>query len=327
MFKANLAGVVAVIAAAPLLAAPALAGEPYPSSKPVRLVVGFPPGGSVDAIARALGEAMSRRLGQSVIVENKPGAGTTIAADAVARSKADGYTLYIGGAGVMGGDNALYPKLRYTAADFQPITQLTTSPMMLVTGADSRFGTLGALLGAARKEAGAINYSSSGSGAPTHLAGILFAKKAGVELTHVPFKGGAPSVTAVASGDIDIGFATPASAMPLLAAGKLRLLAVSSPQRFGLFPDAPTAMESGVPDYQYATWWGLFAPAGTPRAVVDTLFGAAGDALGSPEVSKQLASQGETAAPSESVQAFTRFARAEGEQSAQLIRDLGARVD
>lgn len=168
------------------------AQDAYPS-KPLRLVIGFPPGGAADTIARVYADGLSKELKQTVIVDNRPGAGTTIAADYVAKSPGDGYTLYIGGASLMGGDNALYKNLRYTSADFLPVTQLTTAPLLLVAGKASGIKSTGDLLQKARQQPGALNYSSSGNGVITHLAGVHFAKLANISMTHVPYKGGAQS--------------------------------------------------------------------------------------------------------------------------------------
>ncbi|WP_308303027.1 Bug family tripartite tricarboxylate transporter substrate binding protein [Cupriavidus pauculus] len=304
----------------------ATAQENYPS-KPVRIVIGFPPGGAADTIARIYGDALSKELKQTVIVDNRPGAGTTIAADYVAKSQPDGYTLYIGGASLMGGDNALYKNLRYTDADFLPVTQLTTAPLLLVAGKASGIKSTADLLKKAQQQPGALNYSSSGNGVITHLAGVHFAKLANVSMTHVPYKGGAQSGQAVAANDAQLSFATPASVQPLIDAGKLTPIAVTSAKRSSAMPAYPTIAESGVPGYDLSNWYGLFVPKNTPTAIVQRLFSASAKVLREPAVQKQLAGRGEEAAPSTSPDAFRAFAVREGKLDVELIAQSGAKID
>lgn len=303
-----------------------IAQDVYPS-RPVRLVVGFPPGGAADTIARIYGDALSKELKQTVIVDNRPGAGTTIAADYVAKSPADGYTLYIGGASLMGGDNALYKNLHYTGTDFQPVTQLTTAPLLLVAGKASGIKSTADLLQKARQQPGALNYSSSGNGVITHLAAVHFAKLANISMTHVPYKGGAQSGQAVAANDAQLSFATPASVQPLIDAGKLIPIAVTSAKRSSVMPNFPTIAESGVPGYELSNWYGLFVPKNTPPAIVQQIFIASTKVLREPAVQKQLAGRGEEAAPSASPDAFKAFAVREGKLDVDLIAQSGARID
>ncbi|QET06328.1 tripartite tricarboxylate transporter substrate binding protein [Cupriavidus pauculus] len=324
---AALATALAAIGAGTFLAIhPAIAQDAYPS-KPIRLVIGFPPGGAADTIARIYGEALSKELKQPVVVDNRPGAGTTIAADYVAKSPADGYTLYIGGASLMGGDNALYKNLRYTAGDFTPVTQLTTAPLLLVAGKASGIKTTADLLQKAKQSPGALNYSSSGNGVVTHLAGVHFVKMAHITMTHVPYKGGAQSGQAVAAGDAQVSFATPASVQPLIDAGKLTPIAVTSARRSTVMPNYPTIAESGVPGYELNNWYGLFVAKGTPAPIVQQLHSASVKVLREPAVRKQLASRGEEAAPSASPDAFRTFATREGKLNVDLIAQSGANID
>ncbi|CAG9184658.1 Bug family tripartite tricarboxylate transporter substrate binding protein [Cupriavidus pampae] len=315
------------VAAGTLISAPvAWAQDAFPN-KPIRLVIGFPPGGAADTIARIYGEGLAKELKQPVIVDNRPGAGTTIAADYVAKSPADGYTLYIGGASLMGGDNALYKNLRYTPADFTPVTQLTTAPLLLVAGKNSGIKSTGELLQKARQSPGALNYSSSGNGVVTHLAAVHFARLANVSMTHVPYKGGAQSGQAVAAGDAQLSFATPASVQPLIDAGKLLPIAVTSARRSAVMPNYPTIAESGVPGYELNNWYGLFVAKGTPPALVQQLFAASARVLREPSIQKQLAGRGEEAAPSVSPDAFKTFAAREGKLDVELIAQSGAKID
>lgn len=315
------------VAAGTLISAPvAWAQDAFPN-KPIRLVIGFPPGGAADTIARIYGEGLAKELKQPVIVDNRPGAGTTIAADYVAKSPADGYTLYIGGASLMGGDNALYKNLRYTPADFTPVTQLTTAPLLLVAGKNSGIKSTGELLQKARQSPGALNYSSSGNGVVTHLAAVHFARLANVSMTHVPYKGGAQSGQAVAAGDAQLSFATPASVQPLIDAGKLLPIAVTSARRSAVMPNYPTIAESGVPGYELNNWYGLFVAKGTPPTLVQQLFAASARVLREPSIQKQLAGRGEEAAPSASPDAFKTFAAREGKLDVELIAQSGAKID
>lgn len=316
----------ALFAGMALATATAFAQDPYPA-KPVRIVIGFPPGGAADNVARIYGDALSRELKQPVIIDNRPGAGTTIAADMVAKSPADGYTLYIGGASLMGGDNALYKGLRYKASSFLPVTQLTTSPLLLVAGKPAGIASVKDLLQLARRQPGAVNYSSSGNGVITHLAAVQFTKLAGVAMTHIPYKGGAQSAQALAAGDAQVSFATPASVQPLIDAGKIVPIAVTSPMRSAVMPAYPTIAESGVPGYAISNWYGLFAPAGTPSPVVARLFEASARVLGDPTVRQQLATRGEEAAASRSPDDFKAFAAQEGKLGVALIAHSGARID
>ncbi|WP_454723708.1 MULTISPECIES: tripartite tricarboxylate transporter substrate binding protein [Cupriavidus] len=313
-------------AAAFCVAGAAAAQDAYPS-KPLRIVIGFPPGGAADTIARIYGDALAKELKQPVLIDNRPGAGTTIAADFAAKSPADGYTLYIGGASLMGGDNALYKKLRYTPADFIPVTQLTTAPLLLVAGKTAGIRNVAELVQKAKQQPGALNYSSSGNGVITHLAGVHFTKLAGVTMTHVPYKGGAQSAQAVAAGDAQVSFATPASVQPMIDAGKAVPLAVTSARRSAVMPSYPTIAESGVPGYSLSNWYGLFAPTGTPQAVVDRLFAASVKVLAEPALQKQLAGRGEEAAPSRSPAEFKVFAAHEGKLDVELIAQSGAKID
>ncbi|GAB7543129.1 Bug family tripartite tricarboxylate transporter substrate binding protein [Cupriavidus sp. 8B] len=312
--------------AAICVAATASAQDVFPS-KPLRIVIGFPPGGAADTIARIYGDALSKELKQPVIIDNRPGAGTTIAADFVAKSAPDGYTLYIGGASLMGGDNALYKKLRYTSADFAPISQLTTAPLLLVAGKSSNIKNVADLVQKAKQQPGSLNYSSSGNGVITHLAAVHFAKLAGITMTHVPYKGGAQSAQAVAAGDAQITFATPASVQPMIDAGKAVPIAVTSAKRSPVMPNYPTVAESGVTGYGISNWYGLFAPTGTPQNIINQLFAATTKVLVDAALQKQLAARGEEAAPSKSTNDFKAFAMREGKLDVDLIAQSGARID
>ncbi|WP_028605167.1 tripartite tricarboxylate transporter substrate binding protein [Ottowia thiooxydans] len=246
---------------------PALAAFP---EKPIRLVVPFPPGGGVDSIARALGTAMSQRLGQSIVIDNKPGAGTIIGTDAVARSPADGYTLVLASF-AHAVNPSLVAKLPYsTDTGFAPIILIGRGPNVLVVRADSPYKTVADVLVAAQSKPGALTYASQGNGTSAHLAGEMFVNLAKVEMTHIPYKGVSGAITDIIGGRVDIMFATSSAVSSLLSNGKLRALAVTTPQRSPAFKGMPAVAET-VPGYSVESWYGLYAPAGTPANVIAKL--------------------------------------------------------
>lgn len=317
--KQLIAGLVAVAVSSALFA------QGYPT-KPITLVVGFPPGGGADNVARNFSDALSRELGQPVIIDNKAGAGTTIAAGAVARAAPDGYTLYLGNASLMGSDNLLY-KVAYTPNDFVPITRLTVAPLLLIASKQSGITSVADLLDRAKKQPGKLNYASSGSGIVTHLAGVYFTQLAKVDITHIPFKGGAPAVQSIASGDTQLAFATIGSARPMIEGGKATAIAVTSAQKSSLLPQYPTIAENGVKGYDLVNWWGIFAPAKTPANVTEKLFTALQKVMTSPDLKAKLAPSGEEVFPSKSMAEFKAFAVKEGKLNADLIRASGAKID
>ncbi|WP_087865872.1 Bug family tripartite tricarboxylate transporter substrate binding protein [Comamonas thiooxydans] len=298
-----------------LLSASVLAlADAYPS-RPITLMVGFPPGGGADAVARIVSEKLGRVLNQAVLVDNRPGAGTTIASDLVARAPADGYTLLLGSANLYGTDQILYKSARYDGArSFTPIMRWSDSPMLLAVKKDFPEKTVAGLIERARKSPGKLSYSSSGTGVVTHLAGASFAHAAGIDMLHVPFKGGAPSIQAVGAGDVDMTFGTPPSVMPMAAGGKLRIMAVTTAQRSQLFPDLPAMQESGIDGADFTLWFGLYGPAKLPREITQKLFEASRQALSDPEVKAKLEKQGVVAYPSASPQEFEAWAQADGKK-------------
>ncbi|MGY2488351.1 Bug family tripartite tricarboxylate transporter substrate binding protein [Cupriavidus sp. CP313] len=298
----------------------------YPT-KPIRIVIGFPAGGGADNTARLYGDALSKELDQPVIVDNKPGAGTTIAAAAVAKALADGYTLYIATASVMGGDKVLYKNIKYEASDFVPITRLVTAPIILGVNKGTGIKSVSDLVARAKARPGALNYSSSGNGVITHLAGVHFSNLAGVQMTHVPYKGGAPSAQAVAAGDVQLTFATAPSIKPMIDTGKVVPIAVTSALRSPANPNYPTIAEGGVKGYELSAWYGLFAPANTPPEIVNKLFAATSKVMANPELKKKFLAQGDEVATSTSVAEFKEYARHEGELGVKLAVLSGARID
>jgi tripartite-type tricarboxylate transporter receptor subunit TctC len=245
--------------------------QTYPS-KPISLVVGFSPGGSADVLARLLSEKLQAALGQPVLVDNKPGAGATIATAAVAKAPADGYTLLLVTSG-HAGSGALYPKLSYDPIkSFAPVIKVGASPVVVVAPAAAPFRTLQDLIAAARKSPGKLNYAAGGGGSTvTALAAEYLKSAAHVDMQMVPYKGSGPALTALLAGEVDAGFDIPSSALPHIKAGKLRALAVTSAQRTPVLPDVPTVAEQGVPKFEVQGWFGVLAPAAAPPAVVARL--------------------------------------------------------
>ncbi|MPS27217.1 MAG: tripartite tricarboxylate transporter substrate binding protein [Alcaligenaceae bacterium] len=282
------------LAFAALLALPfaAAAGDGYPD-RPVRWIVPFPPGGAMDNIARTLGEAMGKNLGQSFVIENRAGAGGNIGATAVARAKPDGYTIMIVANG-MAVNPALYPDMAYDPVkDFTPISLLAVVPNVLVVNPQRiQAKTVPEVIALAKAHPGKYTYASAGVGTSIHLAGELFAKMAGVQMLHVPYKGSGPAIADMLGGQVDYMFDSITSSKPHIDAGKLVAIAVTTGKRSAALPNVPTVAEAGLPGYELTPWFAAFAPAGTPPAVVDKLNQAMRDALKTPKVRNTLASIG-----------------------------------
>jgi tripartite-type tricarboxylate transporter receptor subunit TctC len=252
------------------LAFTAAQAQPYPD-KPIRLLHGFAPGGNADTIARVLGTELSGKLGQPVIVESKPGAGGTLAGDAVAKSSPDGYTLLLATGGHAIGA-ALQDRLPYDAVkSFQPVSTITSFPFLVVAGAGGKYQTLQDLLSAARAKPGAINYGTAGMGTGQHMTGALLAQSAGLAMTHVPYRGESASITALLGGEVDFVVAAPTAVVQHIKAGKLRALATSGSTRWPGMPATATVAEQGVPKFEARSWTALLAPAGTPQPVIERL--------------------------------------------------------
>ena len=273
------------LAAAGLLPAAAMA-QPDANwpAKPIKWVVPFPPGGAMDVIARTLGEKAGRTLGQPFVIENRPGAGGNIGADAVAKSPADGYTIMITSIG-MATNKALYPRLSYDPVkDFAPISLLAIVPNVLVVNtAKTTDKSVADVIAHAKRDPGKLTYASAGNGTSIHLAGEVFASMAGLNLLHVPYKGSGPAVTDMLGGQVDLMFDSITSARPHIQAGKLRALGVTSAKRSATLPDVPTIAEAGVPGYEGSPWFAVFAPAGTPAAIVNKINAALIDAMKQPD--------------------------------------------
>lgn len=325
--RGNLAGTLAAIA---LLAwgaaAPGALAQTYPT-RPIRLVVGFAPGGAADTVARALSEPLSRALGQPIVIENRAGAGSSIAAESVAKSAPDGYTVLIASPASISVNPALNPKLGYKPADLAPITKVSSSPLVIAVNPGTGIRSVKELIAEARKMPGRLNYATSGVGSAPHFGAALFCQATGVEMVHVPFKGGAPAITSVVAGDTQVTFATPPSVLPMVKAGRLRALAVTIPERSPLMPDIPGMAEAGLPEYSIAFWYGLFVPAGTPSDIVGKLFDAATIAAKDPQVKATLAREGTDVAVSESPEGFAAFLAKDEKLWVKLAKESGAKAE
>jgi tripartite-type tricarboxylate transporter receptor subunit TctC len=253
----------------------------------------FPAGGLADVLARAVGDELSRSLGQPVIVENRAGAGGNIGADAVAKSAPDGYTLLMTSAGILTANQFLYASMPFDPEkDFVTVSNVADMPMMVVVGPKVEAKTLADFVALARANPGKLNFGSPGIGTTGHLGLAMFMHAANIKLTHVPYRGAAPAITDLIAGQIDGVVDNPPTVLPHIESGKLRALAVAAKQRMTLLPDLPTAAEAGVPNYEASSWFGVVAPAGTPPAIVDRLHKAIAEALAKPAVRERFAKTG-----------------------------------
>lgn len=298
----------------------------YPN-KPIKLVVGFTPGGAADFVARTVGDAFGRALGQAIIIENKPGAGSSIAAEAVAKSAPDGYTLLIASPSSISVNPALSPKLGYRASDLLPVSKITSSPLVIAAHPGAGISSVQDLIAKAKNNPGALNCATAGNGSAPHLGAALFAQVAGVKLTHIPYRGGAPSVQSVVAGDTQITFATPPSVLPMISAGRLRGLAVTARERTTLAPELPSMQEAGLPEYAIEFWYGFFLPAGTPPEIVRKLFDATQLAMQQPAVKAALAREGTEVSVSSSPADFANFLSENEKFWVGLVRDAGVKMD
>jgi len=315
------------VALALALAAACAHGQAFPS-KPVHLVVGFAPGGAADFVARAMADPLARALGQPIIVDNRPGAGSSIAAQIVAKAAPDGYTMLIASPSAISVNPVLNPKIGYRPeTDLVPISKVSASPLVLAVHPSLGVGSVRELIDLAKKSPGKLNFASSGNGSAPHLAAVLFSRVAGVELVHVPFKSGGLAVQSVLAGDTQVTFATPPSVLPQVQAGRLRGLAITSRSRSPLVPGLPGMEEAGLADYEISFWYGFFVPAGTPPEIVRKLFDATTAALRQPEVGQMFAREGTETAASRSSEEFAAFLAADAKLWARLVKESGAKID
>jgi tripartite-type tricarboxylate transporter receptor subunit TctC len=278
----------------------------YPS-KPIRLIIGFAPGGAADSVARAMSDAFAKALGQPVVVENRPGNGSSIAADIVAKSAPDGYTLLIASPSSISVNPALNPSLSYTAKDLTAVTKMTTSPLVLAVNPATGIRSVPDLIAAAKKDPGKLNYSTSGNGSAPHLGAALFCQLTGAQMTHIPYRGGSLAIQSVMAGDTQLTFGTSPSVLPQVNGGKLLALAVSTRERSQLVPGLPGMREAGLPEYNLEFWYGMFVPAGTPQPIVRKIYDATITAMQQPSVKAVLAREGTEVSISASPEQFNAF--------------------
>jgi tripartite-type tricarboxylate transporter receptor subunit TctC len=311
-------------AALPLVSRLARAQGAYPA-RPVRIVVGFAAGGSADIAARLLGQWLSERLGQQVIIENRPGAGTNIATETVVRAAPDGYTLLL--AGTANAINAtLYDKLSFNfLRDIAPVAGVNREPYVMLVHSSFPARTVPEFIAYAKANPGKINMASAGTGSATHLAGELFKMLAGVDMVHVPYRGGAPALTDLIAGQVQVYFGVTPSSIEHIRAGRLRALAAATAKRIDLLPDLPTIGEF-VPGYEASGWYGVGAPAGMPAEIVGTLNKEINGALADPAIQARFAELGSIALPFTPAD-FGRFVAAETEKWAKVVEESGAKAE
>jgi tripartite-type tricarboxylate transporter receptor subunit TctC len=301
--------------------------QPYPS-KPIRMIVGFPPGGGTDVVARIITPKLAENLGQPVVIENRPGATGTVAAEMVARSPNDGYTIMMGHVSVNAIAPSLFPKLPYDVIkDFAPVTLAASVPHFIVVHPSLQVASVKELIAHARAQPGRLSFPSAGNGSTPHLAGEMFKSMTGVDLVHVPYKGTGQSMADLLAGQHLVGFDTMPASAPYVRSGKLRPLAVTSAKRLPEFPDVPTVEEAGVPGYRLATWYGVFAPAGTPPAIVNRLHGEIAKAMQAPETRDKLVAIGVDETVTRSPEEFAAIVRADTARYAKVIKDAGLKID
>ena len=317
--------VCALLASIALTAPSSQAQATYPG-KPVKLLVGFPPGGPADLAARVVGEKMAREVGQPFIVENRPGASQNIAAEQVAKATPDGYTLLIGSTAVVV-NHHLYREMKFDAfADLMPIGTVAATPLVVVTHPSFPAKTMAQLVADAKARPGKVNYGSGVQGSTTHLAVEAFKAQAKIDVTNIPYQGAGPMLTDLMGGQVDFAFDTMVTSMPLVKAGKLRALAVTSAKRSAIAPELPRVAESGYPGFEATGWFGLLAPKGTPQQVVTQLSATLQKALASPDVQQRLASVGGEALPG-SPEAFAALMRKDSERWGAVIQHTGIKLE
>ena len=296
-------------------------------TRPVRIVVPFPPGGTSDILARSIGQKLSEEWGQPVLTDNRPGAAGNIASENVARSKPDGYTLYINTVGTHAINPAIYAKLAFdTLKDFTPITNLVNLPSVLLVHPSVPAKNLKELIALARKRPNELQYSSAGSGAQPHLTAEMFKTMAGINLLHVPYKGAGPQMIGVLSGEVALTFATAPSGVPYVKSGQLRALGVTSANRIPALPDVPTIAEGGVPGYVAVGWNGLVAPAAMPAPLLDKIHDAVVKIVRTPEINARLIDLGAEPALSTPAE-FAALIKSEIVKWAKVVKESGAKLD
>ena len=313
------------LAVAALCVSTVAAAQPYPS-KPIRFIIPFAPGGGNDIIGRVVAQRLSDVWSQSVVVDNRGGAGSSLGTAVAAKSPPDGYTLLLTSIAIAFNAN-LYRNLPYDVTkDLAAVSRVATQPSLLVVHAKVPARTVRELVDLARGKPGALTFASAGMGSGVHFAGEIFRLAAGIDIRHVPYKGTGPALNDLLGGQVDLMMSTMASALPHVATGRLRSLGISSLRRSPAAPDIPTIAESGLPGFEYATWYGLHVPAGTPRPIVTTISAAVGRVIAAPEVRERFAAAGvdpESSTP----EAFAAFCRVEIARWADVVRRAGVKPE
>ncbi len=323
LLAATALGLLAVLSATGVAAQPATDSFP---NKPIRFIVPYPAGGGTDIVARLVATKMSASLGQPVVVDNKPGASTIIGTEMVARAAPDGYTF-----GLVTDSHAInpvfVPKLPYDSEkDFEPVSQLVFVPLVLVAHPALNVKSVQELVAAAKAKPGHINYASVGNGTPHQISMEWLKSMAGISMTHIPYKGVAPALADLVGGQVDVMFTGTSSAAPYVKAGKLNALAVSSAQRQQAFPETPSVAESGLPKFDFMTWYGTVLPAGTPAAIVKRMSQEIAAALSQPDVRERLAALGVAAAPSSPAE-FRSFMKSESQKLSRILATTGVKAE
>ncbi len=323
----NLRGLTIAFATVSAMWSMAAMAQPAYPVKPIRMVVPFPPGGTTDILARVAGQKITEATGQQVIVDNRPGAGGNIGTEIVARAPADGYTLLTDPGSTLTINPSLFPKLPFDPLkDFAPITIIAAVPNLLVVHPSLPAKTVKELIALAKARPGQLNYASTGAGQSTHLSLELFKLMGGLNITHIPYKGSSPALTDVLAGQVTIMFDNMPSCLPHVKAGKLRALGVSTLQRSPALPALPTIAESGLPGFEVSVWFGVLAPAGTPRDIVSRLNAVVVKALAAPDVRQRLAGQGAEAVGNTPEQ-FTAQMQRDLVKWAKVVKDANIRID
>ena len=304
----------------------ALCGAQTYPSKPIKVVVGYAPGGAVDIVARTVGQSLTNSMGQPVVVENKPGAGTNIAVKSVIAAEPDGYTLMMA-ANALAANMSLYKPAPFDAErDLVPVSMIGRVPVVIATGAQSGIGSLSKLLEMGKNNAAPLSFASPGNGSTPHMAVELFARAAGISLQHVPYRGGSPAITDTIGGQVPLVAVNALEVLPHARSGKLKVLAVLSANRTSNFPDVPTIAESGFPGFEASVWYGLVAPAATPKPIVQKLHAEVQKALQTQEVRERMTSVGGEVVPA-SAEQFGALIRSERLRYEKLVREANIQPD
>ena len=325
LLRSRLTGLFGLLAVTATVLPLQVAAQAYPS-KPVKIVVGYSAGGAVDIVARTLGQSLAGSLGQAFIVENKPGAGTNIAVKQVIDAPPDGYTLMLA-ANALAANMSLYQPAPFDAErEMVAISLVGRVPVVIAANANVPYATVGKMIEAARAKPGSLAFASPGNGSTPHLAAELFARAAGMQLQHIPYRGGAQAITDVISGQVPLLAMNALEVSPHVKSGKLKVLAVLSPNRSAIFPDAPTIAESGFPGFEASVWYALMAPAATPRAIVTQLHAEVQKALKTPEVQQRMTAVGGEVLPGSMVMVAALIS-SERQRYEKLVRDAGIKPD